>query len=83
MRPHIAETFSYKITTDAFAMKLVQGACFVTSLLVLAASFWKLMRLDLTEIQLYCGVLLSLTTPLLFVVIGLLIPMSAATKNAS
>lgn len=82
MRQHITESLSYKITNDSFDMRLGQVACFVASGIVLAVSFWKLTRLDLTVAQLYCGVLLSLTTPLLFIVIGLLLPMSAATKKA-
>ena len=42
MRQHITESLSYKITNDAFDMRLGQVACFVAGVLVLAISFWKL-----------------------------------------
>ena len=82
MRQHITELLSYKITNDPFDMRLGQGACFVAGALVFALSFWKLTRLDLTEAQLFFGVLLSFATPLLFTVIGLLLPISRASKKA-
>lgn len=63
-------------------MRLGQGACFVAGVLVGALSFWKLTRLDLTEAQLFFGVLLSFVTPLLFIIIGLQLPAWRAVKKA-
>ncbi len=63
-------------------MRLAQVACFVAGLVVLALSFWKLTRLDLTEAQLFLGVIMSCAMPLIFIVIGLLLPLSRATKEA-
>jgi len=77
----ITESLNYKITNDAFDRKLGQVACFVAGVIVLMLSLWKLTRLDLTEAQLFFAVLLSFATPLLFIVIGLLLPISTATKN--
>ena len=82
MRHHITEWLSHKITNDVFDMRLGQGACFVAGLLVLAVSLWKLTRLDLTESQLFFGLLLSFVTPLLFIVLGLLLPILRAVKKA-
>ena len=82
MRQQITESLNYKVTNDAFDMRLAQVACFVAGLLVLALSFWKLTRLDLTEAQLFLGILLSFAMPLLFIVISLLLPLSRATKKA-
>ncbi len=83
MKPtHITESLSYKITTDAFDMRLAQVASFVAAVLVLTLSFWKLTRLELTEAELFFGVLLCFTMPLLLIVIGLLLPNSTATKAA-
>ena len=82
MKHQIKELLSHKISSDVFDMRLGQGACFVASALVGALSFWKLTRLDLTEAQLFFGVLLSFVTPLLFIVIGLLLPTWRAGKKA-
>jgi hypothetical protein len=82
MKHHIREWLNHQITDDAFDMRLAQRACFVVSALVLGISFRKLTRLDLTESQLFFGVLLSSATPLLFIVIGLLLPIWRAVKPA-
>ena len=70
-----------KFTSDSFDAKLAQVGCFVAGVLVLAASFWKLTRLDLSEAQLFFGVLLSLCAPLLLIVVGLLLPVAAAQRK--
>ena len=82
MRRYITERLSRKITNDVFDRRLGQCICFAAGLLVLALSFWKLTRLDLTEAQLFFGILLSFVMPLIFIVIGLLLPLSRATKKA-
>jgi cytochrome bd-type quinol oxidase subunit 2 len=74
MKCHIAEWLNRKITNEDSDIRVAQSVCFVAAVLVLALSQWKLARLDLTESQLFFGVLLSLAAPLLFVVIGLLLP---------
>jgi len=70
-----------RITGDSFDAKLAQLGCFVAGVLVLAVSFWKLTRLDLSEPQLLFGVLLSLCAPLLLIVVGLLLPVAAAQRK--
>jgi len=82
MNHRITEGLQHKITSDVFDMRLGQGGCFTACAFVLWASFWKLTRLELTESQLFFGVLLSFVTPLLLVVIGLLLPMCSAIKKA-
>jgi hypothetical protein len=59
----------------------IAAACIVVGVGILAASFWELVRLDLTEAQFFFGVLLSLCAPLLFIVLGLLLPLAMADKN--
>ena len=49
---------------------------------ILAASFWKLGRLDLSEAQFFFGVLLSLCASLLFIVLGLLLSVAMAEKQS-
>ena len=73
--------FGRTISSDDFDMKLGQGTCFVASIVVLAVSFWKLTQLDLSEAQLFFGLLLSFCTPLLLIIIGLLLP--SARRRAS
>lgn len=82
MSQPITELLNCKITNHAFDMRLAQAACFVAGLLVLALSFWKLTRFDLTEAQLFFGMLLSFVMPLILIVIGLLLPLSSAGKKA-
>ncbi len=81
MKQHLAESLSYKITKDAFDRRLGQVVCFAAAVLVLALSIWKLTHLDLTEAQLFFGVLLSFVMPLLLIAIGLLLPISTAIKK--
>ena len=75
------DMITHKITSDAFDAKLGQVACFVLAVLVLALSLWKLTRLDLSEAQLFFGVLLSGCVPLLCVVVGLLLPVARANRS--
>jgi len=77
----MARIMGHQITNDLFDKRLGRGACFVAAVLVLALSLWKLARLDLTEAQLFFGVLLSLATPLLLIVIGLLLSIPKAARE--
>ena len=74
MSQHINKLFNHKITNHLFDRRLGQIACFIAAALVLTLSIWKLTRLDLSEVQLFVGVLLSLCVPLLCAVVGLLLP---------
>ena len=73
--------FGRTISSDEFDTKLGQGTCFVASIVVLAVSFWKLTQLELSEAQLFFGLLLSFCTPLLLVIIGLLLPSARRRAN--
>lgn len=81
MGQHISQLLGYRITSDAWDGRLGQLVCFLAGVLVLVLSLWKLTRLELTEAQLFFGVLLSLAVPLLFIVVGLLLPISAALRR--
>ncbi len=82
MKHQIVQILNLHLVADNTVAKLVQILCFVVSIFVLTLSLWKLARLNLTEAQLFFGVLLSSITPLLFVVLGCLMPLAIATKNA-
>ena len=81
MNHWIAQLLARRLTNDGFDLKLAQVAYFGAGVLVLALSMWKLTRFDLTEAQLFFGVLLSFITPLLLVVIGLLLPIAKAARQ--
>ncbi len=83
MKSTIIGLFGDKITSDSFDAKLAQAASFFAGVLVLALSFWKLTRLDLSEAQLFFGVLLSLCPPLLLMVVGLLLPVATAHRKSN
>lgn len=58
-----------------FDVKFGRFASFAAAGVVLVLSFWKLTRLELNDMQLFFGVLLSLTIPLLLINMGLLLPL--------
>ena len=76
MKDTPARFFGRTISSDAFDTKLGQVVCFVGSVVTLVVSLWKLTQLDLTEAQLLFGLLLSLTVPLLLLIVGLVLPMA-------
>ena len=78
MKGSIARLLGHTISSDAFDLKLGQGVCFLASTLILLVSLWELARLDLTEAQLFFGLLLSLCVPLLLLVVGLVLPPATA-----
>ena len=78
MRDIIGKFLVRKISPESFDTKLGKLASFAVGLLVLVLSGWKLARLELTETELFFGVLLSLAVCLLFVVMGLLLPLAAS-----
>ena len=82
MKQQITQILNRNIVADNTLLSLLQIMCFLLSIVALVLSFWKLSRLDLTESQLFFGVLLSLITPLLFIVLGLLLPLARTVKNA-
>lgn len=73
MKDLTLKLFGRKVTQSTLDTRLAQGACFAAALLVLVMSFWKLTQLELDEAQLFFGVLLSLTVPLLFIILGVLL----------
>ena len=75
MKDITLKSFDRKIANDSFDANLARGTCFAVALFVLGLSFWKLTQLELSEAQLFFGVLLSLSVPLLFIIAGLLLPL--------
>ena len=56
-------------------------ACFACSVCVLVLGFWKLMSLDLSDVQLFMGSLLVLNLSAMGIVAGLLVPISLRAQE--
>lgn len=81
MTDSITRFFGRTVSSDAFDKTLGQGVCFIASIVILLVSLWELRRLDLTEAQLFFGLLMSLAVPLLLLIMGLLLPLAAAWRR--
>ena len=81
MKHQIAQILNREIVADDTMAKLVRIMCIVASLFVLSLSLWKLLRLDLSEAQLFFGVLLAPITPMLLLILGLVLPGAIAPKS--
>lgn len=67
--------FRCDLTSPRLDSKVGQIACWLCSAGVLTLGMWKLSRLQLTEKELFFGVLLVLAVALLGVVLGMLLPL--------
>ena len=83
MNHSITQFLGRKLSNDEFDLKLARVTCFGAGALVLVFSMWEVLRLDLTEVQVFFGVLLSLVVPLLCMIMGLLLPIAAIVRNRS
>lgn len=70
-----------RVTTDLFDARLGQMVCFVAAIALFVIAVLKLCRLGLTEGQLIIGLLAAIACSLLLVVLGFLIPVSAAVRK--
>jgi hypothetical protein len=82
MKQQIARVLNRNIISNDTMLSVVQIMCFGLSIVAFALTSQKLSRLDLTEAQLFFGVLLSVIVSLLFIVLGLLLPLSKTVKSA-
>lgn len=81
MKQQIAKIMGSQITSDSFDLNFIRVAFFAAAIFVMTLSFWKLSRLELTEAELFFGVLLSLITPLLLAVVGIIFPLAMPSKK--
>lgn len=72
----ISSLMSRRFTSDALDARVGQFVCWVGAVLVLMLGFYKLLRLPLTEVELFFGLLLVSAVSLLCVLIGLVIPIA-------
>jgi len=82
MKFQIAHTLNRNIVADDIVVNLVRILCFSGGLFVFGLSLWKLLRLDLTEAQIFFGILLSSISAMLLIFLGLLLPHAIKPKSA-
>ena len=77
----IIQLLNRNIVANLTLMRFVQITCYIASVVVLALSIWNLTHSDLSGAQIILGMLLSSLGPLLFIGIGLLLPIVTATED--
>ena len=78
----IIQLLNRNVVASVTMMQVVQIACYVTSVVVLALSIWNLTHSELTGAQIVFGLLLASCGPLVFLGAGLVLPAVAATEDA-
>ena len=76
MKHHLHSLLNRNIVADHIVLTLTQIVCVIASGFVGALSFRKLLSLDLTEAQIFAGILLSAVVPMLILVLALLLPLA-------
>ena len=71
----IIQLLNRNVVASVTMMRIVQIACFVASILVVVLGIWKLTTSDLSGAQIVFGLLSSSLGPLLFLGIGVFLPM--------
>lgn len=69
-----------KISSETSDLRFGQIVCIATALLVLCFGLWKLIHLDISEIELLIGLLLTFCISVLFVILGQLLWVSHYLK---
>lgn len=72
--------FGAQLSSEASDLRLGQVVCIATALLVLCLGLWKLIHLDVSEIELLIGLLLTFCISVLFVILGQLLWVSHYLK---
>jgi hypothetical protein len=71
---NVLRLFKRNLTSTGFDAKAAQMGCWICSLIVMVAGILKLTRLQLTEAELFFGVLLVMAVTVLGIIAGLLMP---------
>ena len=77
----IIQVLNRNVVANVTMMKVVQIACYIASVVVLALSIWNLTRSDLSGTQIILGMLLSSLGPLFSIGIGLLLPVVTSSED--
>lgn len=81
IRQHMGRSLS----TGSFDAQCGQITCYIAAILILVLAMWKLTTLQVTEVELFLGLLLTLVLTILCVILGLLLPIyqTLQTMNSS
>ena len=74
----IIQLLNRNVVAKVTMMRVIIIACYLSSVLVLAWSFWKLTHSDLTGTQIVFGLLMSSLGPLVFLGLAVLLPLLSA-----
>ena len=74
----IIQLLNRNVVAKVTMMRVIQIACYISSVIVLAWSFWNLTHSDLTATQIVFGLLMSSLGPLVFLGIAVLLPLLSA-----
>jgi hypothetical protein len=80
-KKQIIQLLNRNIIANVTMMRVVQIACYLASVLVLAGSIWNLTHSELNGTQIVFGLLLSVLGPLVFLGIGVLLPLLIARES--
>ena len=78
----IIRLLNRNVIANVTMMKMVQVSCYLSSVLVLGWSIWNLTHSDLTGTQIVFGLLTSTLGPLVFLGIGVLLPLLISGEAA-
>lgn len=78
----IIQILNRNVVANVTMLRVLQIACFVASVFVLVLGVWTLIRSDLTAAQIVLGLLVSSFGPLVFLAIGLLLPVVSRMGDA-
>ena len=77
----IIQLLNRNVVAKVTMMKVIQIACYIASVILLAWSFWNLTHSDLTAMQIVRGLLVSVLGPLVFLGIAVLLPLLSAGES--
>ena len=78
----IIELLNRNVVANVTMMRVVQIACYIASVVVLAVSIWNLTHSELTAGRIIFGLLLASCGPLVFLGMGLVLPVVIATEDS-
>lgn len=78
----IIQLLNRNVVANVTMMRVVQIACYLASVIVLAVGIWNLTHSELTVARIFFGLLLASCGPLVFLGLGLVLPVVTATENS-
>ena len=78
----IIQLLNRNVVASVTMMRVVQIACYISSVVVLAWSIWNLTHSELTGTEIVFGLLTASLGPLVFLGVGVLLPLLIAGETA-